>query len=218
MSNLEEKLETLEREKEEIEYEYYENMDSIDNIIMKYVKEYQMKKNNINKYYMDKINELNDKCKYNSTTKNNEIYSNDLECPYCGKKWSCKSALKTHIRVHTNERPFKCSQCTASFKQKIHLQQHKHTHSGIKKYKCNQCSKCFRQQSGLIIHKKTHESYENRKHKCKYNGCNKRFIQKNDLKKHYLVHQNKKPFKCDICGNGYRNTTQLKKHMTNKHE
>ena len=50
------------------------------------------------------------------------------------------SAIKNHIRSHTDERPFNCSECEMKFKIKQHLNKHKLKHlSDInlqKPYKC----------------------------------------------------------------------------------
>lgn len=47
-----------------------------------------------------------------------------IECDICGKKFVCKSYIRSHIRVHVQEKPFKCSICEHSFKRHYDMNFH----------------------------------------------------------------------------------------------
>lgn len=47
-----------------------------------------------------------------------------LLCTLCGKEFKMKSALESHIFVHTTEKPYKCTTCGKEFAQKHSLKRH----------------------------------------------------------------------------------------------
>ena len=84
------------------------------------------------------------------------------KCKYCGKLFTFKSNLTTHIRgVHGNEKDFKCDICGRSFFRAKTLRNHINViHENQKEYKCDYCSTSFEKSVGLKKHIQTKHQEE----------------------------------------------------------
>ncbi len=167
----------------------------------------------------------------------------EFKCDHCGKMFTQKSSILTHMKSHSNDRPYQCRwpHCSKKFKLKNSCDRHYLTHAKLKKYICtwNGCTNSFLRKDQLQTHLEFHNAIK--KYFCTWENCTSSFITKLELNVHYkshtkpflcswpeckkkfskqsgLVehmcsHTGERPFKCNSCEKSFVRKTHLKKHI-----
>lgn len=115
-------------------------------------------------------------------------------CSTCGKKWRTSAELKTHVKSHSNLRPYMCEKCGQAYKHKHALEIHVGMHNGINPFQCSFCNKCFTQKGALMRHLPMHTGET--PYQCEL--CGKRFVHHTSYNMHALSHTGKKSYKCHV--------------------
>lgn len=107
------------------------------------------------------------------------------QCMYCTKEFKKPSDLVRHIRIHTQEKPYKCERCFRAFAVKSTLTAHmRATHLGLRQFSCPTCDKSFSSKGSLKVHLCIHTG--DKPYKCGI--CNKSFSSSTRCKSHVVNH------------------------------
>nr|CAD7400996.1 unnamed protein product [Timema poppensis] len=85
-----------------------------------------------------------------------------FDCEYCGKRLLWRENMKTHLRIHSGERPYTCHVCGGQFREstlfrlRCNLVVHLTTHTGDKPFMCDMCGQTFGVKHNLTHHRHIH--------------------------------------------------------------
>uniref|UniRef100_A0A3Q3WH12 C2H2-type domain-containing protein n=1 Tax=Mola mola TaxID=94237 RepID=A0A3Q3WH12_MOLML len=131
-----------------------------------------------------------------------------LSCSVCSRKYSSKSSLRNHMRLHSEGKYVTCSVCKKKFPSRGELDKHMRIHTGEKPFKCSICDKAFIQNSSLTVHMRGHTG--EKPFSCSL--CEKSYAVKSTLRMHMRKHTGEKPYSCKVCGRSFVRGTILKTH------
>jgi uncharacterized Zn-finger protein len=146
----------------------------------------------------------------------------------CGHRLACAKDLDDHIqRAHTSKlgpQAFVCQWdgCDTTFKHRGKLNRHiSGAHSKYHAYICSHvdeatsvpCGRTFCTKEQLKNHETTHTG--ERKFKCRF--CDHTSATKTQHNTHERIHTKEKPYQCPWCNHRSGDSSNLSKHVRNKH-
>ncbi|KAJ1558540.1 hypothetical protein HK096_010615 [Nowakowskiella sp. JEL0078] len=91
------------------------------------------------------------------TNENKENQEVELPCPFmnCKKTFQRKHNLKSHLRIHDENKPYTCTMenCSQSFRRNHDLKRHFRLHTKEKPYSCGTCNAKFSRSDALKLDK-----------------------------------------------------------------
>ncbi|XP_075681820.1 zinc finger protein ZFAT isoform X2 [Rhinoderma darwinii] len=151
-------------------------------------------------------------------------------CEYCNKVFKFKHSLQAHLRIHTNEKPYKCPLCNYASAIKANLSVHMRKHTG-EKFSCDHCSFSCLSKGHLKVHvERVHKKI---KQHCRF--CKKKYSDVKNLIKHIkethdlldkkvkdnfdelrlLTREGKRQllYDCHVCERKFKNELERDRHM-----
>ena len=127
--------------------------------------------------------------------------------PMCQKSFPTQSSLISHLKVHTNGKPYKCLECEESFTLLYEYKQHvRDMHADTEDLRCPECYKVFPDVDHL-------EKHRNIEHRLECEICGKTFTRLTNLQQHVRIHSGDKVYNCKFCPEGFDSEYAYKQHM-----
>ena len=149
-------------------------------------------------------------------TRHKQIHEDVIvDCEFCDLKFVGQYLYSRHLR-RKHQSTHTCKDCGRTFGHKSLFDIHVRTHSGERPFVCELCGASYPIQGSLTHHMKASHSnwHKERKKEKQCDRCQRCFYTNHSLNFHIrTVHENIKDFHCSECGNSYKGSTQLKRHM-----
>ena len=127
----------------------------------------------------------------------------------CGLRYTTKSDLKEHTKVHTDAGSYACICCSVVYNYPGQLNFHfRFVHICLRQVTCTTCGQGFYKNGDLERHQARHEVAQG--HKCL--SCKNEFVTVFELQKHSEFHTGKRPYMCLQCGEVFASASELQAH------
>jgi len=123
------------------------------------------------------------------------------------------TALSQHMKnTHPDSHMNQCHHCGKWYKNAPTLQQHINRSHGGSQFRCSYCPNIYKFETSLKNHMKDcfRAPHNLNKNICEI--CGKICKDSHLLKCHMLVHQDERPFKCRVCGEGFKRRYNMITH------
>lgn len=136
-----------------------------------------------------------------------------FQCDKCHKKFAERTSLINHLKTHSpTQQVLRCNLCSHNFHTESSFEVHKilnhSTNSPKGPFTCPLCEKVYDTREGFRNHYHQHKPAKN--FLCI--RCGTMFKNKKYLKRHMMIHDDIRPFKCEFegCSKSFRTATNLK--------
>ncbi|CAG9763105.1 unnamed protein product [Ceutorhynchus assimilis] len=167
-----------------------------------------------------KIKDLRNHQKLHKVERLESLYTfnllrNSYSCDTCLQEFPTKQDIDVHVETHS----YTCPVCSKKFKKALLIGLHMAEHNDEGIISCPMCSHDFKTKckSRLIRHiRQTHQKERPKTSQCEY--CGSSYLSKTMLEDHIrVVHLQKEPYKCIVCGNTFTLQSSMRIHQINKH-
>lgn len=91
-----------------------------------------------------------------STEPDLDSQKSSFKCPICSRKFTRLYSLRSHVRIHQENRPFSCGFCPKTFTRKNDCIRHRKIHLGTRDWVCGGCQQEFSRSDALNLHLQSH--------------------------------------------------------------
>ena len=132
-----------------------------------------------------------------------------VKCDLYEKLFDTPAAMMQHKYKHY-EYMYECTTCSRGFQFASQLQEHNRVHQSLGDWVCfkPKCGKRFKRESELNTHLVLHNEKQHQCDSCLYKNTDPR-----NLQAHQRRHSEALPFKCALCGKGFKWIQQRIHHL-----